>query len=164
MNAPPFPEFPELKSDRIRLRQLVASDAPRIMEVSYFNRIQAKSVQEAVEMLTKIETRYKDGTSIHWGIEDIALQEIVGTCGFYRGFDNECGEVGYIVKEEFRRSGYMSEAVRLVVNFGFNEMKLKKIFANTAQKNLASHGVLRKNGFIAAGVEENGDLRFHLVR
>jgi ribosomal-protein-alanine N-acetyltransferase len=164
MIAPPFPEFPELKSNRIRLRQLVTSDIPGIMEVSYFNRIQAKSPEEAIEMLGKIHERYTQGNSVHWGIEDMALKEIVGTCGYYRGFENESGEIGYIVKEQHRRGGYMSEAVKLVVDFGFNVMKLKKVFAITAQKNLASQGVLRKNGFIAAGIEENGDLRFHLLR
>lgn len=164
MIVPPFPQFPELKSDRIRLRQLVASDAAGNLEVSFFNRVQAKNIQEAEEMISKIEERYQAGTSIHWAIEDISLKTIVGTCGFYRGFANESGEIGYIVKEQYRRGGYMSNSVKLLVDFGFNVMKLKSVFAITAQKNLASQGVLRKNGFISAGIEENGDLRFHLLR
>ncbi len=164
MITPPFPLFPELKSNRIRLRRLVAADVPQIMELSFFNRIQAKTAEEAVEMLGKIDDRYNEGSGIHWGIEDIALQQIVGTCGYYRGFANDSGEIGYIVKEQYRRNGYMAEAVKLAVDFGFSEMKLKKVFAITAQKNLGSQGVLRKNGFIAAGIEENGDLRFHIIR
>jgi ribosomal-protein-alanine N-acetyltransferase len=164
MNTPPFEVYPELRSQRIRLRQLLASDVHSIMEVCYFNRIKAKNEEEALVMIAQIEERYQSGGNIHWVIEDIASGEIVGTCGFYRGFRDETGEVGYTMKEQYRRAGYMTEAVSLVVSFGFQEMKLKKIFANTAPTNFASHGVLRKNGFIEAGIHENGDLRFDLVR
>ena len=58
----------------------------------------------------------------------------------------------------------MSEAVRLMLDFGFNEMKLKKIFAITGSSNLASQTVLRKNGFISTSVDEKGDLNFQIVR
>ena len=115
-------------------------------------------------MLKKIRERYESGDGIHWGIEDLVTKEIVGTCGFYRGFKNESAEVGYVMKQQFRKSGFMTEAVALAVDFGFKTMCLKTIFALTAQDNLASHAVLRKNGFIAAGIEENGDLKFHLLR
>jgi [ribosomal protein S5]-alanine N-acetyltransferase len=164
MNIPPYSIFPILQSERIRLRNLVPADAENAFEICYFNRIKSKDVAEAAEMIGKIEERYQEGTSIHWGIEDLATGEIIGTCGFYRGFANESAEVGYIMKEKFRRSGYMAEAVRLAVEFAFNEMQVKKVFANTAQTNLASHGVLRKNGFVAATITETGDLQFHKLR
>jgi ribosomal-protein-alanine N-acetyltransferase len=161
---PPFNNYPVLESQRIRLRQLVQDDARNIFEICYFNNKQASNQEEVAEIIDKIEARYREGAGIHWVIEDKTSREIVGTCGFYRGFENECGEVGYIMKEQFRRGGYMTEAVGLAVNFGFNEMKLKKIFATTSPSNLSSQSVLRKNGFIAAGVEDSGHLKFHLIR
>jgi [ribosomal protein S5]-alanine N-acetyltransferase len=164
MIAPPFPEFPEIMSERIRMRELLQSDVENILEICFFNNVLAKNLQEASENIDKIEARYQEGRSVHWIIEDNASKEIVGTCGYYRGFDNDCGEVGYVMKEKFRGGGYMTEAVRLAVNFGFHEMKLKKVFATTAQDNLASQSVLRRNGFIAAGVAENGHLLFHILR
>lgn len=163
MTRPPFEIFPELKSDRILLRELVASDLPENIDITFFHRVAATNMEEALEKQAQVKERYLAGDGIHWGIEDRATKQVVGCCGFYRGFANDAGEIGYFMKEKFRSNGYMSEAVQLLLQFGFGEMKLKKIFAITGASNLASQTVLRKNGFIAASVEENGDLRFHLL-
>lgn len=161
---PPYPRYPELQSDRILLRQFIPAEAKNIIDVTFFQRVPAKNEDDVLNMLQKIDERYQSGESIHWGIEDLARKEIIGCCGFYRGFANDSGEIGYFLKEQFRNGGYMSEAVSLMVEFGFNKMKLKKIFAVTAQKNIASQSVLRKNRFVAAALQENGDLVFHLLQ
>lgn len=164
MIRPPFELFPELRSPRILLRALKESDAPNVIEITYFNGVPAADLADAIEKQNLVAERYFAGNSVQWGIEDISTGEIVGNIGYYRGFENECGEIGYIMKEKFRRGGYMSEAVGLVARFGFDVMKLKMIFATTAATNLASQSVLRKNGFIPAGVEENGHLRFNRIK
>ncbi len=164
MNAPPYPIYPELKSERILLKAFTVEDAPNVVEITHYQRIRAKDATEAAEMILKVHERYQQGDGIHWGILDRATNQFVGCCGFYRGFANESGEVGYMMHENFRGHGYMTEAVSLAVKFGFEGMKLKKIFAVTGQKNLASQNVLRKNGFVAAEIREDGDLVFHLVR
>lgn len=161
MNAPPFPIFPEVRSTRILLRELVEADLDHAMDIIHFNRIQARDREDAVEMIGKVRERYLSGDSVHWGIQDIASGQIVGCCGFYRGFPNETGEVGYKMRDAFRRNGYMTEAVGLAVKFGFEVLQLKKIIAVTGQDNLGSQGVLRRNGFIAAEIREDGDLVFH---
>lgn len=163
INLPPYSIYPELRSERILLRQLRASEAKNIIDITFFQRVPAKNEDDVVSMLQKIDERYANGESVHWGIEDLQQKEMIGCCGFYRGFANDSGEIGYFLKEKFRNRGYMSEAVKLMVQFGFETMRLKKIFAITAPDNLASQGVLRKNKFIAAGMEENGDLRFHRI-
>lgn len=164
MHLPPFEKFPELHSGRILLREMRESDAPNVIEITFFQHVRAVDAQDAIEKQKLVAERYHAGGSIQWGIEDRQSGIIVGNCGYYRGFANETGEIGYIMKEEFRRSGYMSEAVQLIVNFGFDVMKLKEIFATTDADNFASQGVLRKNGFIADGPQENGKLRFHRLR
>lgn len=163
MLRPPFTPFPELSSDRILLRKHTPADAPHVVDVTFFNHIPAKDETEVLEMFGKIEERYQRGESIQWAIVDRSTNTIVGNCGYYRGFANECGEIGYVMKENFRRQGFMSEAVKLIVEFGFSHMKLKTVFATTAPTNLASQTVLRNNAFVAAGPEENGHLRFNRV-
>jgi RimJ/RimL family protein N-acetyltransferase len=54
----------------------------------------------------------------------------------------------------------MSEAVQLVVRFGFDTMQLKQIIAYTGPDNTASHGVLLKNGFVEKEMIADGDLKF----
>lgn len=157
----PFTNFPEVRSPRILLREITEADLDHAMDIIHFNRIQARDREDAVEMIGKVRERYLSGDSVHWGIQDIASGQIVGCCGFYRGFPEDTGEIGYKMRDAFLRNGYMTEAVGLAVKFGFEVLQLKKIIAITGQDNLASQGVLRKNGFIAGEVREPGDLVFH---
>src|ERR1041385_3769026 len=110
MTRPPFENFPEIVSSRIRLRQFLPDDADRIVDVTFFQRIPAKDAADVVVMLGKIDERYQNGEGIHWGIQDLKTGEYIGCCGFYRGFANDTGEIGYFLKEQFRNKGYMSEA------------------------------------------------------
>ena len=115
-----------------------------------------------MSILQKIEARYREGDGVNWGIEDVASGTIVGNAGFYRGFANGNAEVGYKMKEQFRNMGYMSEAVALIVRFGFEHMKLNRIFAHTSPVNVASHTVLMKCGFVHSKTLENGDFEFEI--
>ena len=84
MNLPPYNLFPVIKTERFYLREIKSADVNDIIEISYYNSIQAGSEEEAQEMLNKINTDYLKGSSIHWGIEEISTGRITGTIGFYR--------------------------------------------------------------------------------
>jgi RimJ/RimL family protein N-acetyltransferase len=56
-------------------------------------------------------------------------------------------ELGYWVGEPFWNKGIASKAVRLMVDFGFTQLKLIRIFAGIFDYNIASQRVLEKNGF-----------------
>lgn len=84
MNLPPFDIFPLISEGKIRLRQIIASDMNDLLEISYYDAKQAKNVAQAIEMQAKIDKDYDEGNSIHWGIEYISTNKIVGTCGYYR--------------------------------------------------------------------------------
>jgi ribosomal-protein-alanine N-acetyltransferase len=146
------------------LRKHTPADAPHVLDITFFNRIPAKDEHDVLDMFGKIEERYQNGESIQWAIVERSTNIIVGNCGYYRGFADECGEIGYVMKENFRKQGFMSEAVQLIVEFGLREMQLKKVFAVTAAANAASQGVLRKNGFVPAGTQADGNLRFDRLR
>lgn len=60
-------------------------------------------------------------------------------------------ELGYWVGEPFWNRGIATEAVRLILECGFEELKIQRIFALTFEGNLASEKVLVKNGFLYEG-------------
>ena len=49
---------------------------------------------------------------------------------------------------EFRGKGLISKAIKVVVKFGFDVMKLHSIEALIDPDNIASEKVLQKNGFV----------------
>ncbi|SDS37680.1 ribosomal-protein-alanine N-acetyltransferase [Mucilaginibacter mallensis] len=147
LNLPPYKEFPELQYDNIIMRQISTTDIANIIDICVYDGKWAVTAHDALEILNKIDKDYQDGNSIHWGIVDIGKNIIVGSCGYYRGFDNDTGEMGFILKSEFRRKGYMLTAVNLAANYGLMDMGLKKVIAITSNRNIKAKNLLTRAGF-----------------
>ena len=60
-------------------------------------------------------------------------------------------EIWYKLNPKFWNKGYATEAVKEILNFGFNELKLHRIEAGCAIKNIASIKVLEKVGMKREG-------------
>lgn len=148
MNLPPYPNFPNLNSNKISLRQILASDLKDLIEISFYDAIQAKTLAEATAMQAKIDQDYQDGNSIHWGIVDRLMGNIVGTCGYYRGFDNGQGELGCVLLPQYYGQGYMTAAMALAIDFGLNQLQLKRIWAATSQQNDKAIQLLVRLNFV----------------
>lgn len=148
MNIPPYKNYPIISNDRISLRQIHNSDIKNIIEISFYDAVQATTLQQATEMISKIHQDYSDGNSIHWGIVDNISRNIVGTCGFYRGFDKAEGEVGCVLLPKYRSQGYMASAMLLVIDYGIKEIGLNRIWAITNQQNERAIKLLEISNFI----------------
>lgn len=57
-------------------------------------------------------------------------------------------EIGYGLNEEFRKQGYMAEAVQALVKWAFSQEKVKTVISETEKANIPSQNVLIKNGFV----------------
>ena len=82
MKLPPYDTFPIISGDKILLRQVLPSDIKNIVEISYYDSVQATTTEEASVMQEKINQNFRDGNSIHWGIADKVTNRLVGTCGY----------------------------------------------------------------------------------
>jgi [ribosomal protein S5]-alanine N-acetyltransferase len=156
---PIFSKMPVLSNDRITLRGLEPSDAAALMDIAVYDGVFATNEKEAAATLKRIDGDIAKGESLHWGIFLNGTDEIAGTCGYYRGFAENSGEIGYILKEGQRGKGLMTAAVQLLVDFGFNTLKLDKVIAYTDPSNFASVAVLQRAGFTEVQASE-GDRKF----
>lgn len=162
MNLPPFSNFPIISDDKIRLRQIVASDMNDLVEISFYDAKQAKNIAQAIDMQTKINKDYDEGNSIHWGIEDISTNKIMGTCGYYRGFNKGEGELGCVLLPKFRGQGFMSKAMLLAIDFGIKNMGLKRIWAITTEQNNQAIKLLERLNFIKLTHLPSDEIEFEL--
>jgi ribosomal-protein-alanine N-acetyltransferase len=154
-NYPPYKNFPLLTSNEIVLRQVTSADANEIMEISYYNGLQATGPGEAIEMQKKIDEDYLKGNCIHWGIMDVQSSKLVGTCGYYRNFIDNTGELGYVLKPSFEGKGYMNNALKKAIEFGINTIGLTNIIAVTEKDNIKSQNVLKKLNFYQEAEQNN---------
>lgn len=152
----PFEVLPELADARVRLRPVRPADARAIREISVYDGVPAATEAAAVAMLARIERDRARGEALHWGVCLRGGDEVVGTCGFYRGFVGNVGEVGYLLREAYRGRGLMTAAVRLVVAYGLDTLRLDAIVAHTAADNHASMRLLRRVGFAPAAAPGAG--------
>ncbi len=162
MNLPPFPLFPKISTERITLRAITSNDLEALREISYYDAIQAKSVEEAAEMQARIDQDYLDGNSIHWGIADPETGEIVGTCGYYRGFENDSGELGCVLLPQFQGKGYMTLAMQLAIDFGLKTLELKRIWAATSKDNFPAIQLLERLHFKRTSNFDHKEIEFEL--
>lgn len=159
-NRPPYNTFPIVSNDKITLNQIQNSDVIDLIEISYYDAVQAKTVEQAIEMNSKINKDYEVGNSIHWGIFDNKTNKIVGTCGYYRGFENGKGELGCVLLPQFRGQGFMTDAMQLAIVFGLKNMNLKTIWAITSQQNRKAIQLLERLQFKKIQDLEDNDVEF----
>ncbi len=142
-----FERIPTLESDRLILRAITPEDAPLIIEITVYDGAFAQTEADVLTILEKCNTDFLKGDSILWGICLKETNEIIGNCGYSRGYPDNVGEIGYVLREAYRGQGYMTEAAKLVVDFGLDVMKLKDVVAYTESANIASMAVLQRVGF-----------------
>ena len=63
------------------------------------------------------------------------------------------GMIGYSLQPEFRGRGFMTRAVRLLVDWAFANTQLHRIVAGTEVGNKASQRVLERSGFVQESIQ-----------
>lgn len=83
--------------------------------------------------------------------------EVIGTANLtqiFRGPFRAC-YLGYGLEEAHRGQGYITEALREIVRYAFEELGLHRVMANYEPHNEASARVLERLGFVKEGVAED---------
>lgn len=156
--------FPTVAGRRVSLRQILDTDLNDLIEISFYDAVQAKTVQQAAEMQAKINQDYKDGNSIHWGIVDNVTGKIVGTCGYYRGLDKGEGELGCVLLSKYYGQGYMTDGMLLAIDFGLTQMGLKRIWAATSQQNGPAIKLLERLNFVKIAETNDNEIEYELKK
>ena len=152
-----FQPFPEIETDRLLLRKIKVSDVNEVLflrsneTVNEFiirpeNR-KTKNQADALEFIEMIISEIEENKSISWEITVKNNPKMIGSICLWNFSNNlKTAEVGYSLYPEFQNKGIMSEALKSVIDYGFNELKLDKIEAFTHSKNEPSKKLLEKNG------------------
>ena len=150
---------PDLRSSRLAYTRARMEDAaamfhgwggnPNVARYMMFN---AMSLEECEKHIADAMKAYETGSNQdHWIIrkDGEAIGEIILTT-----FPNHNGaSVAYLLAEEHWGKGYMTEALKEIIRFGFEERGLNRIWAAHFRENAASGRVMEKAGMIFEGIE-----------
>ena len=90
-----------------------------------------------------------------WTVISKEENKMVGDLCFV-GEPNAEGEVeiGYGTYEEFRKKGFMTEAVGGIIKWAEKQPNIRSIIASTGKSNIDSFSILERNNFIKSGETE----------
>lgn len=166
-----FKLYPDITTKRLVLRKLSISDSEIVFSLrsskevtKYIDRPLYKDKEEAMFFLNKTIKSINNNEVIVWTIRYMESLKPIGTiCLWNFSEDQKTAEVGYDMLPEFQGKGYMSESLKSVINFGFNELKLKTIEAFTSKYNKGSIRLLEKNHFILQKERKDEDFPDNII-
>ena len=99
--------------------------------------------------------QFLNGKSVSFGIfKDYSLIGKIRLSNIVMGiFKN--ANIGYSMDEKEQGKGYMKEAVKLAIDYGFSNMDIHRIEASAMLENIKSQKVLNACGFKRLGINEN---------
>ena len=160
-----FSHLPTLQTSRLTLRPVRMSDAEDLYEYSRDPEVARhvlwdahRSIHQTREYIRYLLRQYRSAAPSTFVIALRDSGKVIGTIGFmWIQSENRSAEVGYSLSRTYWNHGYMSEALKAVVEFGFTKLNLNRIEAQHECDNPASGHVM-----LHAGMKHEGTLRQRL--
>ena len=151
----------ELETERLKMVELSFTDAENIHhlhslpETNEFNTLEIATTIKTTEILLKAWLHLQNTiprASHIFCINKIDTNEFVGLIALTLGKTNyKIAEVWYKILPNFWNSGFATEALMEILQFGFSKLALHRIEAGCAIENIASIKVLEKVGMLKEG-------------
>jgi ribosomal-protein-alanine N-acetyltransferase len=150
-----FKPFPYLTTERLLLRPLVLSDRNEIYITRtdpilnrFVNKPETKSMDDVDQYIEKISLGIEKNEWIYWVISIKENGKFAGTISLWNiEPEKEKAETGYALLSEFHGKGIMHEALKTVIDYGFNIIQLQLIEAFVHKDNTKSKNLLNRLGF-----------------
>jgi ribosomal-protein-alanine N-acetyltransferase len=152
-----FPlRFPVLQSPRLILRMIHDSDASVIFRLYNDARVMFQRGEpvfenelQAEKLIFSWRKLFAEENGLRWGITLKENDQLIGSVGFKKiVHQHRRADLGYELDPEYWNKGIMTEAVKLVTEYGLQKMNLHSIEANITPDHFASKRILEKNEFV----------------
>jgi len=114
--------------------------------------------KDALSFIKETQAKMRKKEVLRLGIQEANSKEIIGMMGL-ESIDQRSNnaEIGYWLGKSHWGKGLMTEAVMLMTAYGFNKLKMKRLYARVYGPNIGSAKVLQKVGY-----KKEGQLRKHV--
>jgi len=150
---PPFNPV-SLETERLLLRKLGVSDSEDIFEYASVPEVAEFliwnphiKISDSLDFIQFAQEQFETASSFIWGIELKVEKKLIGTIDL-RGYNSahRCGDVGYVISKKYWNRGFVTEAFKELIRFGFTELNLNRIEAHCEEENAGSWKVMEKVG------------------
>jgi [ribosomal protein S5]-alanine N-acetyltransferase len=169
-----------IKGESIYIRPFVVEDAASLLELQIENRRFFENfalerdkdfytLDSQLGRIKRFDEDWKSDQAYNLGIfhHDGTLIGTINLFQVLRG-SLQSAFIGYFLDKKHNGKGYTTEAVKLIVDYAFSELKLHRIEAGAMTHNIGSIRVLEKSGFHKEGIAKknvkiNGKWEDHQV-
>ena len=167
-----FSEFPVLATERLTLRRCLLSDAKDILVfrgdpmVQRYNGPVFETEDEVQALIGEIHDEFDRETGIGWAVALRDTDRVVGLFGYHdwNRFHRRA-QIGYDLARAYWGQRVATEALRAMLDFGFERMDLNRVGAHTIADNYESVRLLERIGFRREGTRRSfsweDDCTFH---
>ncbi|MBA4407051.1 GNAT family N-acetyltransferase [bacterium] len=154
--------MPTLEGERLILRKIILDDAPDIFEYAHMPEVAEflpwfphQTIQDSIDFIKFAEEKFASDEWIILGIELKENRKLIGSIDI-RGWNsvNNYADIGYVISKNFWGKGIMTEALKAVIKYCFDELRLNRIEAHCEEANIGSWKVMEK-----CGMKNEGTLR-----
>jgi [ribosomal protein S5]-alanine N-acetyltransferase len=161
-----------IETPRLLLRDILASDLKPFFdlgsdpEISYFQTIIRTATEDEAEKWLKgaiVHNKRIPREAYNLAIVLKQNEQWLGWIGIGRPSDETLGDLdfGYAMSKRNWGQGYMTEALRGLIDFSFRELSVNSIFGECEQENPGSARVMEKAGLVLESSFQKFDEQTH---
>lgn len=151
--------FPRLETARLVLREILPSDAEDLYRIfsdeetmRFWSCRPYKSVDQAHRYIESMAETLRKGAGINWAITLRDEDRLIGKCAYAEWRKaHRRAEIGYIVSRDHWGKRVAPEALRAMLDYGFEHLNLHSVEAGVTPGNGGSTRVLERLGFRLEG-------------
>lgn len=150
-----------IETKRLLLRDYVQEDLPvvhklvepsEIWQYQHWGPNSLEDTQKHIDMCISQQSE-NPRKSFELSITDKATKEIDGAIGIrIRSNVNKAADLGYWIRLDKWGQGLATEATKAIIEFGFETLKMNRIWATASPENIGSLKVLEKSGMKREGL------------
>lgn len=153
--AEAFRNPPSLETSRLTLRPIREEDSQALHEIRSDEKVRERygvdpvnSLEETKKFVVERIEGFTKHEAMYWVYALKNSDHAIGSCCLWN-FDPSfrCAEIGYELHRQYWGKGITSEALPVIISYGFNEMDLHRIEGLPFAVNEPSAKVLTKLGF-----------------
>lgn len=147
------------------LRPFAPTDAPRVCELAGDRAVADTTANiphpyepgMAEAWIATHAPAFAEGKLATFAVVPRDATQVFGAVGLIITPEHNRGELGYWIGRPYWNRGYVTEAARAVIAYGFDTLNLHRVFATHIARNAASGRVMQK-----LGMTREGEMREHI--
>lgn len=156
-------QFPIFDNSRSIMRKMNLSDANDIFEycsdsdfMRYTGSPAHKRLEDTEKMFLRYSSSFLEGKGIAWAIAAKSTNKVIGNIGLYDiGNNKDRAFASYNISTSYQNQGIATWALTNCLQYGLNELHIKRIEAKCKSVNLASERVMQKCGMLLYEVKKS---------